>query len=569
MTANAAMEGRPAPAVTALQAPWLRSWHNRIALILLVLHAALAWLNRAFAAGLWHDESHYMLLARSLRRFRYEDYFLLGSPVHAQYPPGLAALFALLSLPFGEHPDVLIAALVLCSVGMLALLYDIIRRRSGSGIALAVLALCAFNPELLLFAGHPVSESAYLLLATLALWAVVREPAARPGAERAWLWPSVAILAALAAAMTRMVGVTVVAAIFLVWLLERRFRRAVVLAAAGSMAVGGWLLWSILAPEKLPGRSYVVDATLSQHGTEQSPYGLLGTLTRRIATNVPAYGLRHLPKDLPQPTLVSIVKRAAPASLSPDTVIAVDKVASLFLLVLAVVGSYVVWKQARVVILYLILYLALLAVWPFHLPRFLMPAVPIIVWVIMAGAVTLARQRLWLRPLPFAVAGGILAIALARDLSNLRDSARCDRRRARTSPACFGEVERGFFTAMDFIRRSTPDSAVFLTSTDAQVGYFANRRTVFAPAVARRDPATILDGLRARGVEYILLTPVRPPREQLVTLFQQKCGELEVMKEFPAITLALRLLPGGVRPRENACTAIDRYIKADIRSPLW
>ena len=103
------------------------AWSNRAAIVLLLVHAALAWVNRAFVGGLWHDESQYMLLARSLRHFRYNDFYLLGSPIDSQYPPGLPAFFALVSLPFGEHVQLLHAAVVLCSAGALAVVYDIVR----------------------------------------------------------------------------------------------------------------------------------------------------------------------------------------------------------------------------------------------------------------------------------------------------------------------------------------------------------------------------------------------------------------------------------------------------------
>ncbi len=545
----------------------LRS-HNRAAIALLVLHGTLAWVNRTFAAGLWHDEANYLLLARSIRQLGYHDLLTLGSPLHTHYPPGFPTLLAFWSLPIGENVQVLIAVVVLCSVGALALLYDVMRRRAGPGVALTVLALSALNPELVLHAGRPLSEAPYMLFATLALWAVLREPSTSIGTGRPTRrWALLAIAAALCAALTRLVGVTMVGALFFHWLLERRFRRALVLGVAGAISVGSWLAWSVVAPnEQRVGRSYIADATFSD-GPQQS---LLGTLAERVTTNISAYATEQLQGNLPQPTIASVLKRVSPDGRFAGVGVVDNLIGIAALLSLGVIGVWALWKQARLVIMYLGLYALLLVVWPFYQGRFLVPVLPILHWVVVSGAVGLSVKRRWLRPVPFVIAGGILAMAVARDIQAIRDTTRCVRADATTSVGCFPEAERGFFAAMSFIRRSTPDSAIFMAGTDHQLSYFTERRVLLATTVEARDHTALLAELRARGVEYVFLTPVRAPYAQLFPVLKQGCGDLEVVKEFPAVTLLLRVIPEGrSSPHGIACADLQRYEKSGVRSTLW
>lgn len=535
---------------------------------MLILHGVLAWLSRPFAIGLWHDEANYLMLARSLRHLRYRDPFLLGAPTHSQYPPGAPALFAIVSAPFGEHMALLIVFGILCSMGALALIYEIARRCSDEWTALAVLALCAINPELLLYAGHVLSETAYMLLTLLALWAALRESDLSAGSERARRrWSALAIGATGLAALVRSVGVTLMGALFLHWVRERRYRQVLIFTLVGALTVGSWLTWTVLAPTKDVGRSYVADAAY----TDKAHAGVAATLLQRVATNSPRYATTYLRISLPQPTLTTLTKRVA--ALSPRVRSAarvVDDLFSIVLAVLAAIGAYALWPRAGPMVLYLGLYVALLLVWPWGTGRFLEPVIPLLLLAILTGAVRLSGRRRVLRPLPFLIAGGIAVMALLRDAPMLRDSLRCDRRVATTSPACYSDVERGFFAAMSHLRQFTPDTAVVLTTTDAQVGYLANRRALFSFRVRSLSPDDLIRRLRADRVEFVLLTPVRPPHEQLLHVLLPACDAFEVVGEFPAITLLLRLAPPRSSPtHENACKALQRYEESRITSSLW
>jgi 4-amino-4-deoxy-L-arabinose transferase-like glycosyltransferase len=528
---------------------WPPRWPTAVAAGLLLLHGILSWSGRAFGITTGNDDAAYLLLARSLRQFTYRDFHLLGTPVHSQYPPGFPAFLAAVSLPFGERLDLILAAIALCSVAALALLHDAIRRLCGSGRALTVLGLCAVNPGLLHYAGSIASEALYLLFTVLTLWALVRESGdiGGTGARRSW-WPALAIASAVCAALTRAIGLTVIVALFLFWLLERRYRRALILAGAVTLTAGSWLIWTVFAPSKIVGRSYIADATFAVQGQQKLPEMLI----QRAVQNVPQYLATHVPSALPQPTVAATV--------------ADNLLALVLLLVLGAAGAWVLWKRARFAVIYFAAYAALLTVWPWRLTRFLVPVVPFLFWMLIAGAVSLSLRRRWLRPLPVLVAGAIFLAAISRSVSPLTAGARCDRDAPTTSTGCYSEPQRAFFAAMNFVRQSTPDSAVFLTVKEGTLGYLGARRALAHDAVAAGDPAAMLGALRERGVDFVVLTPLQRSQAQHLSELRQACGELELVKEFAPLTFVLRVKPAGsIAPTENACSALERYERENVR----
>ena len=524
-----------------------RPWHRWTAIALLALHGSLAWLSRAFGINTGNDDAVYLLLARSIRDFGYHDTYLVGSPVHSQYPPGFPALLALLSVPFGERFNVFLAAIVLASVAALALLYDAIRRRHGSAIALTVIALCSVNPELIWYGGQLMSESTYMFFTTLAIWAVIREhdPVQENGRLTRW-WPLIAAGAAVAAALTRMIGVTMIGALILLWLIERRYRRALLLATPGIVAVGGWLVWSIIAPGKIVGRSYIADATFTADRDSA-----LGVLIGRITTNVAGYLTNSIPSIIPQPTVAGTIA---------DNVLGV-----VAILVFAAVGARVLWKDARIVAIYSAATALLLAAWAWQLSRFLVPVLPFLLWMIVVGTLVLSSRRPWLRRMPVMVAGVVLLTALRRDLSLVESAVRCEREGAKQSPRCYTEAQRAFFAATRFVGDSTPDSAVFLTVKEGTFGYLTGRRTVRHEEVHAPTADLLREQLTARTVDYVVLTPLRAWHIQHLHALREMCGDVEIVRAFPPVTYILKVnAPLAARSKGDACAALAEYEQASL-----
>ena len=523
----------------------LPRWNLIAAVALLILHAILAWQARAFGITTGNDDATFILLSRSLREFGYNDIHLVGAPLHPRTPPGFPAMLAFLALPFGERFDVFLAGVLATSVASLALLYDTVRRTSGPNAGLVALALAAANPSIVNYAGEIMSEAPYVLLTMLTAWALVRERHDRGFPARQRWWVALAIGAACAASLTRTIGATMVLALFLAWVLERRYRPLIALGLAGAVTVGGWILWTVLAPVKIVGRSYVADAAFVR-GDGHSTISLLVERLR----NIPGYIAEDVPFMLPLPTI--------------EGTFVDNAVGLLFVLVLASAGAVALWKRGtgRIALLYLLVYAGLLAVWPWRIPRFVVPLLPFIFWTLAAGAFMLAGRRRWMRPLPIVLVLIVAGAALPRTMALVRAARACDRDAAATSATCYAPAQRSFFALAAYARSSTPDTAVFVTEKEGTFGYLSRRRVMLHGNFGRdeKEGAVLLGRLRDASADYLIVTPLVVDYVQNLVALSDMCDRLAVARAFGAATYLLRIVsPAEPPPRANACDVLRRW----------
>jgi hypothetical protein len=234
------------------------------------------------------------------------------------------------------------------------------------------------------------------------------------------------------------------------------------------------------------------------------------------------------------------------------------------MLVVAAVGVWVMWKQARFVVLYLVCYGTLLVLWPWGGPRFLVPVLPFLLWTVMAGAFKLSTVARWLKPLPALLLLLVGGVGLARAYTDIRVLSQCDRSAPLTSTACFTDAQRAFFATAELVRDETPESAIILTHIEAILAYVSSRTVLLEESVDPR-PDRILTSLRSQNVDYVVLTPLRAPALQHVSALRQVCGELELINEFSPVTFLFRVAPPTSPPETNACDAIRRFEEESAR----
>lgn len=507
----------------------------------LSLHAALVWMLRQPSITTIGDDALYLLLGRSLRAFHYRELFYAGAPLHSQYPPVYPALLAIAGAVGGERLGVLIAVGILASlVGLFALFVTVRRQWSSSTVAFVVLALVALNPSLVQLAGMIMSEAPFFCFSVGAIALL-----ARPNPGR---WTLVAAGAlAVAAALTRGIGITVVAAVGLHWVLQRRWRAVVVLGVACALTVAPWLVWSVRAPVRDAQRSYAADATVGMRDRRSA--GPIATVAQRIAANAPEYGVRQLPAALPVPAI-------------RDT--AVDNwVALIVIVTLGLMGMRELWRRWRAAALYLLCYGALLLVWPWALDRFLVPAIPIVIVAVVAGAVVGGRdlKRIPVYALLGLVALGIGGAAVAEDAAAIGLASSCDRAAPMQSAGCFNVDQRSFFAAALYAARSTPPAALFALAGKQADFYYVSGRTTVPPATAGRGTAEErLRNLQQAGVGYVLATHVSGADLRFATMLGQACGRLRLVSAFAPRTYLFRIaMDDPPEPNGAACRATADY----------
>ncbi|AHG93036.1 hypothetical protein J421_5501 (plasmid) [Gemmatirosa kalamazoonensis] len=494
---------------------------------LLLLHAALAWRLRTLSLVPTPDAATYLAVSRSVRALGYRSVYQLGAPRHVLYPPGWPTVLALLSLVAGERLDVVVALEVALSTATLALLFDVVRRAWSPTVALLVLAACAVNPLLLEYAGVALSEVPFMFLTTLCVWA----------AQRARAQPRYAPLAgaaAVAAMLVRSAGVAVVAALVVLWLVERRRRAAIGLVAVGGACATLWVAWVLSAPAPARQASYAADL---QRGYAR-PAGVAAvaapSLPARVLARVPrnaADYARQLPDALAFPRRVNGWTRHVPVQL--------------LVLALAVAALAALFRRWAAAALVVACYAAVLLVWPWALPRFLVPALPLGMVAFVGGAWALgARLGRW-RWIPAAAAAALVVVTAARaDARAVRASAACDRAQPLGAPACHTPLTFAVLGALRWVADSTPRDAVVGARSGALVSWYAHRRTVpLRDAVAAADdaPAYVVVWRRG-GARRPVLDDATPAT----------CARLGLARAWGSDVQLFRVLPNGVAASDSA-----------------
>lgn len=539
-------------------------------LLLLALHATLAWLGRAPGVLTRRDDSRYLILARALRHGQYRDVMWPGAPYHHMYPPGYPLLLAAWGAPAGDRFGWLILLQIALSVGALALAFDAARRSLGPTVALAALVILAVNPELLAWSGEIASEGPLAFCFAAALWGAT---ALRPGGRQL----AVVLAASLAAPMMRTAGVVLPAAVVLVWLIERRFRDALVVCVASALVVGPLMLWTIADPTPVAGSSYAADLVVAPGGggvrvASGLPPSMWGVLAHRVLTNAFYYPTQGIPWILPLPTI-------------PGTI--VDNVVGAALAVAALaVGAVADFGRFRLGVVVLLASAALLLAWPYQIARYVAPLLPLLVPLLVDGAGR-AGSVLGDRAARASVLVATLVIAgagAARSGAHVVAVAGCARGQRLPDERCVTPGQAGFFRAVRFVGDSLPPRARVLAAKSEPLYLYTGRPTAPTPMVSRLDSAGFWAAVRDMGVDYVLLgAPEEDGEYGLGPRLAPRCADLELVGTFsprtylfriatppgPAVTPAAGAaapgaVPGAVSPGQSAgasasCAVLRRF----------
>lgn len=517
--------------------------HKVLLVAVLVAHGLLAWQLRARGIFTFGDDAAYLLLSRSLKALSYRELQFPGAPIAARFPPGYPAFLAILTAPAGERFSVISLAGILVSILGLACLFDVVRRRWSTDLAFLATAAAAVNPILLVNAGSITSETLFTTLTLASLRAAERADLTRgrrPVAPRAAVWAGVF---AIAAALTRSAGVTIIAALGVHWLYRRRYRWVLTFAVAASVSVGAWLAWTVVAPSREMRRSYVDDAV----NVRAAGGSFASTIAQRVKRNVSTYVGQSVVTELSLPT----TRRTR-----------LDNIGWVLLLgALLTAGLVSAWGRWNAAVWYLGAYAGLLAVWTYTLERFLDPLIPLLValMVIGAGATSslLSRRAPWVAP---AIVAALLAcFAFGEDAHQVARAYACDRSRV----DCAAPASLDYLDAVDYLAAHSASDARIATPKAPTLYYHSKRQALFWDEVTTQHPDSFDGFLRRARVSYILTTPVFSDHLTLLRLAHHDCARLDLVRAFSPQTmlLAVRADSAPPSPDSRACSALERAEK--------
>ena len=440
----------------------------------------------------YYDEGVYVATAKALAAGSgYRNPSLPDAPPQAKYPPlfPLALSFVWRLAPrFPANLIAMKALVFLTGMGLLALTFQRVQVRRGPLEAVAVVAVLAVSPMVLLFASLVTSDIPFAFLSLLALDAYERG-LSRPRAF------AMALVAAALAVLTRTVGAILFAAMGVHLLLRRDVGRAVLCAAVGALVIVPWLAWTHWATASYAAYPSSVRGNYVGYGAAISPATLLDHAPAILGVNL-AY-LMYMWNGIVLPW--------APIKLG--------SVLNLAVLLLFLLANR--RRPPGVVGIYCVAYLLCILIVPYpDTGRYALALSPFLVGLFVAGARGAIEKGLPARV--SRIAGVALTVALT--FTALAVNVRLDSRPVSgRDVALWTEYDR----MIDWIREHLPAEAVVVGDFDPAYYLFTGRKAIrlsvndnfgiyYASEVVREFPHArdLVDHFQHMGACYVIRDPI-------------------------------------------------------------
>ena len=501
--------------------------------VVLSLGVFLGWQGRSAPLTVNGDDATYVTLSQSLEHGRYHDEFLVGTPPHAQYPPGMPAWLLVVRQVTGSKLAVPQFASFLLLALIAFLVADALRLLGMPWLGVTVSAAVMFNPGLVWVSSALMSETLYTAGSTLALYLALRDEL-RP--TRAG--PVLALTTAIGAFLTRSIGLAMIGAVIGTFAIRRRKTAFLVGGLVSLLVIAGWFAYTAWATRHTAtGHTYAADfAVLSNRGH-------LGAIMARAFTNVRWYASR-----LPQEVfgVPDIPGTALDTWLEAGVMIAT-----------MLAGLAQLWRPWPSAVLSLFFSAAIMLVfWPFL--RLSVPLVPVLITAMALGLVWTGRQLGLARP---AAAAVVLTLALAmlgvqREITSALRASSCRASAEYIDARCYDQEVRNLMAAAQFLRDSVAGPEIVASSKPATLFQVSAHQGLHLESVLRQDLRHVL---RPEGpVSYILLTHLRSfePGEVTDSLVPL-CRRLSPIRSYLPDALLLAVRDTGVSI--NACDALATF----------
>ena len=463
------------------------------------------------------DSPRYLIYGQGLAETgEYRAIDLPGEPIYTWRPPGLPLLLAPV-LAFRPYDVVAAKCVVLATAALLLLAVHALATRTGGGWGgPAMVAVVASSPVFLVLSTEVLTEVPYALGTLSVLYwlgsCVGRssrcDSAGAPtnisqvGAG-APTYDGIAALAVLAfLPFVRTVAVALVAAVGL-WSLASRRRWPHLIAVAAAIA---GIVWQAQRSGAASGESYAGSVLNTIHER-----GVLGVVVD--AANTLAYYTSTVP-DVLLPGVTSGRPFFAPLLIQSPTSLSMPEALAFFVAGLVVLlGVAGMWSQrdraGGVALLYLPLYAACLAIWPWRHERFAWVLVPL-VWAFVPAGVTAIVHTLPIAGRVAAKALGGLGLLALCGWQCVADSqlVSTNLRYLTDGDSFFSDAAPSFYysdfrRAGAWIRVHTPPDARVLT-WHAAVGATAHRYQQRV-AFETKTPAQIRRQVEAFSARYVVV----------------------------------------------------------------
>ncbi len=360
--------GRPAPAGTRIAL---------IVVLLCVVAGVFAYLGFDKYPATIGDNAEFVVIARSVAEGKGFSY--INHPEErpaTKYPPGFPLMLAGWARLFGQGFVSLKVELVLIYIAAVAVAYLLGRSLIGENLAVIAALMVASSTSFIRYSHTVLSEMPYALVSLIVLYLVL----CRPDTRRNF---AAVVVLTVWAYYVRTVGGTLVLAVAAYYFITSRKKYALIVLAALAVASAAWSL-----------RNYAVAGEGSRYLSvllKADPYdpgkgsiGVIG-LFARMGRNLLGYSGELIAFTV----LPSYHVRVAGADVS-----LARNIISVAVVAFAGLGGYTLRREARLINIYLLLYILAYLIWPdiWMSDRFMVPIAPIVAIYAVRGIYRLSMM---------------------------------------------------------------------------------------------------------------------------------------------------------------------------------
>ena len=391
------------------------------------------------ATGIYHDDSIYLITARTLAEGR--GYWIESIPepmAQTKYPilfPALLAIVWKLAPDFPSNVIYFKLVPLLAALVWLALSYVLLRRQSGSPVlAATAVALTAASPAVVFLSTAVLSETLFAALATASILMFTRQSTSAL---------MVSAVFAAAAYHTRTIGFCLILAGIFALAGQKHWRRAALFAIVSSALALPWILWQ------------------SMHRSAPDPY----------LSQENYYSAYNIVFNFPWHEKIQILlTNLAGLPLSVGLLFDLKWGGALGLIAIPFVLRALFRNDLPLMIrAFLLLSGTVIVLWVWPPLRFLVPLIPILIWTAWSGAPPLARKVMvascWL-----LVGNGAWA-ARQYSLKANESYLWCP---VQTATYDWSE----FMRQVDWIRANSSPEAIVQSNVDPTIYLYTNRKAI-------------------------------------------------------------------------------------------
>lgn len=451
----------------------------RIALIvvlLCVVAGAFAYMGFDKYPATIGDNAEFVIIARSVAAGKGFSY--INHPQEraaTKYPPGFPLMLAGWSMLFGAGFVSFKLAMVLAYVCAVAVTFLLGRKLIGDNQAIVATLVVASSTSFIRYSHTVLSEMPYALVSLVVLYLVLY----RPDTRRNFI---LVLVLCVWAYYLRTVGGVLVLAIAIYYFLSSRKKYALIVIGALVAASLAWSLRNYAAAGE--GSRYLsVFLKVDPYYPHKGNIDVMGLFVR-MGKNLLGYSGELIAYTI----LPSYHVRVAGADVS-----LARNIISVAVVVFAAVGGYSLRREARVVNIYLLLYLLAYLIWPdvWMSDRFMVPVAPIVAIYAVQGIFKLCTML----GLPRKAAALVPVAVLVTNAYALTLYAQRERG--------YTPLWANYIQCAIWSTRNTRADALFVCRKPFFFSVFSDRRTISYPFT--RDHEEMRGFLKEWDADYIIV----------------------------------------------------------------